>query len=301
VWVLTLLAGLAGGMIPAFSKVSLETMNAGTLTILRYVYTFVALVAFVYLSGRRVNWRQVSLVLPVSVLAAINAICFPMAVQYVDPASVQLLYTIVPLIVVVLSWLVLKQRTGLGKLLGVFIGLVGVVVVTLAPLFIQGGTVVFHPVGVALVFTGAGAYSLYTVLSKPAQETASPSDMLLGTAIATLVCQAAYSMITSTPVSFAGISPRSLLASIIVGLIGTAFFYWVYQYIVKISSPLMASVILYVQPLFGALVAYMLLGAGLTLYALLGGALALAGVAQVNGVWNRLLARLRTPELESKP
>lgn len=290
VLLLTLLAGFAGSVTPSFSKVALESMSPGTLTILRYVYTFGVVWLLVRLQRERTDWRHVVHVLPVSVFAAINAICFLIGIQYVQAAVSQLLVTIIPLLVAILSWAFLKQRTSFGKAFGLVIGLLGVVIVTAASLLSHNQRIAFEPRG---VFIGCLAFSLYTVLSKPAQDKATPADMLLAVSIATIVCQLGFSIISKSSLDLGHITLRSLLSSLIVGVIGTALYYWLYQYIVKKGSPLLASVIIFVLPFSGSLVAFIMLHERLSLLEVAGGLLALIGVGQVNGLWQTAIKNLR--------
>ncbi len=288
IWLLTLIAGAACGVLPAFSRIALESMNSGTLTLLRYIYTAIAMILLALVTKEVIDWKHVAKVLPVSVLAAVNAICFAVGIWYIPPSSIQLLYTIVPMIVAILSWLYLRQRTDAGKIVGLVVGLAGVALVTVAPVIHGGSAIHFNLVGTAVVFVGAISFSFYSVLSKQAQQFGTPGDILLGTAIATIICQTVLMVVTSSPLTLSDITARSFGASLVVGLIGTALFYWLYQYIVKIRSPLSASVIQYVNPFFGALWAFLVIGDKLSPIALFGGLVALAGAAQVNGAWSQL-------------
>lgn len=285
IWFLTIIAGITVGTLPAFTHVALETMNPGTITIVRYVDTMIGLFGLALVTRTPLHWKRVWTVLPISLFAAINAICFAIGVHYIQAASIQLFYTVIPMIVAVLSWYILHQPTSPAKIIGLIIGLAGVILVVLAPLIQKGAAVAFHPLGTFLVLIGALCFSLYSVLSKPAQDKASPSDILMSTAIMTIVCQAVLMIVTRTPLSIGHVSLRSFGASLVVGFIGTGFFYWLYQYIVKISNPLVASVTQYIMPFFGALWAYVIIGDHLTLLTIIGGAIALVGAAQVNGIW----------------
>jgi len=63
-----------------------------------------------------------------------------------------------------------------------------------------------------------------------------------------------------------------------VGILGTAVWYLLYQYIIKHSSPLTASTILYLQPAATFIWAFLLLGEQVTRGFLIGTALAFLGI-----------------------
>jgi drug/metabolite transporter (DMT)-like permease len=70
----------------------------------------------------------------------------------------------------------------------------------------------------------------------------------------------------------------SLVSTAYVGIIGSALWYLLYQYIIHHSSPLIASMILYLQPAATFVWAAFLLGEQLTPGFLIGAALAFIGV-----------------------
>ncbi len=228
-----------------------------------------------------------------SILAAVNAITFAIAIRYISPASVQFLYPIVPILVVIFSWFLLHQKTSANKIFGVVVGFVGVIVVALSPVLAGESMVNFNATGIFLVLLGSICFALYTVLSKRAQDHATPGDILMGTAVATLVSQILLMLLTSTPLTTKGITLVSFGSALIVGSVGTAVFYWLYQYIVKISTPLTASVIQYILPFFGALWAYIILGNTILPLAVFGGILAVVGAGQVNDIWHQLIKGTR--------
>ena len=104
----------------------------------------------------------------------------------------------------------------------------------------------------------------------------------------TIVTQAVFALITGAPVSVVGITPYSWFGALVVAVIGTAGFYWLYQYLIQKSDPLSASMNQYVMPFFGAIWAFAMLGDVISWIALLGGVIAIAGAMQVTGVWRVL-------------
>jgi drug/metabolite transporter (DMT)-like permease len=289
---LTIIAGIAGGTIPTYSKIAIDNgMSSGELTVARYVFTTIALVIIVLVSRQNARWKNIKAALPISILAAINAMCFAIAIKYIQTASIQLLYTIIPMIVAALSWIILRQKTNLSKIIGLVIGLLGVGVVIIAPIFESGNGLSFSGFGVLIVLFASVCYSFYTVLSKPLQQKSSPSEILIACSIMTIISQVIFSLITKEPLTFSTVSANSLGAALVVGLIGTTLLYSLVQYIVKYGSPLEATLNLYIMPIFSAVVAFTVLGQGLSLLAVLGGVLALIGVAQVNGLWKAVFSR----------
>jgi len=291
-FILVVLCGICGGSIPAFAKIALESFNPGTLILLRYIFTLVFLIIFFSWGKRVINWRNVKLTLPVSVFAAVNAITFAIGISHVKASAVALLYNVVPLMVALLSWIILKERMTWSKIVGLLIGFIGVMVVALAPYLGKAQNLDFQLIGAVVIFIGALGFSLYSVLSKPVQDKVTPGEILIGSSIVILACQAVYMLVTTEPFSIASASWRSWGAVLEIFFIGTVLFYGLFQYILKASSPTAAASMTYVQPAAGALWAMAVLGDRLSLVSLIGGLISLIGVAQVHGLWNDVSKKL---------
>lgn len=280
-FLLILACGISGGSIASFAKIALESMNSGTLTMIRYA---LALLFLLIIFARSTNWSNVRRSLKVSILLAVNAITFAIAIRYLKASAAPLLYNVVPLMVALLSLAILKERLNRNKIVGLVVGFSGVVLVAFAPSFETSISLL----GVSLIMLGSLTFALFSVLSKPLQDRIKPSEMLIGISIVTLVFQAFYMLLIHEPLTLTEISARSWLAATEVALVGTLLFYGLYQYIIKTSGPVSASLMVYVQPAAGAIWAWVLLNDHLSFLALVGGLIALLGIAQVNGLWSEL-------------
>lgn len=290
---LIIICGVTGSSIPTFFKICLETLNPGTITIIRYAVSLLALVLFAYFSREGINWSKVKSVMLISVFYSYTAVTTAIAVKHIQAAIVPVLFTLVPLFVAFLSWLLLKERLGKNKLAGLTIGFVGVFIASLGPLLDKATQLHSSEVGVLLIAAGSLSIAAFTVLSKPLQDKMTPAEMMIGVSIVVLFFQTAYMALIREPLNIGGASARSLLAAVFIGLFGTAFFWWLYQYLVKVSSPTQAALSQYVQPIGGALWAGIILGDQLRFITIVGGLIALIGVAQVNGTWADLRKRIR--------
>jgi drug/metabolite transporter (DMT)-like permease len=290
---LVIIAAASAGCTPTFSKIALENMSSGTLTILRYVYTLIALLIIVNATRKPINWKGVYRAMPVSIFASLNVIFFAIGIKHMQAASVSLLYTLSPMIVSVLSLLILKEKTNLGKVIGIVIGLSGVIIVIASPALSKGQHINFSTFGTIIILASVVSVSLFTVISKKVHNVASPSDIMMATTITTISGQTLLSLVTRAPLSVAHITTRTFLASLVVGLIGTTVYYWLIQYAIKAGTPLLASLNLYIMPIFGALIAFIVLNDRLSPIAMLGGTIALIGVAQVNGLFSALISHKR--------
>ena len=140
--------------------------------------------------------------------------------------------------------------------------------------------------GNIIIMIAVLSFSLYSVLSKKLQTTKSISPMMLTlffilTTITTQLFLAPLDLIYH-PNWWTHISAHALLGLLYIGIISTGLYYFLYQYAIKISSPVIASMILYLQPFFTYLWAYVLLKEKLSTGFIIGMLLALIGVALTN-------------------
>jgi drug/metabolite transporter (DMT)-like permease len=114
------------------------------------------------------------------------------------------------------------------------------------------------------------------VLSKDKQKEYSPIEITVYYAIFTLILSVILIPLES---GHFVIPPSNALFSILYsGIAGTALFYLLYQYAIKISSPLIASMVLYLEPIFTFIWAIFLLGEKITIGLIAGMVLVLIGV-----------------------
>jgi drug/metabolite transporter (DMT)-like permease len=89
----------------------------------------------------------------------VSNICFFFAVVYIPIADAAAISMTSPLIVALLAWPMLGERTTAGRLVALAIGFLGVLVI------IRPGTDLFHPASL-LVLVSAGCYGVYQILTR---------------------------------------------------------------------------------------------------------------------------------------
>ncbi|MFK7832940.1 MAG: DMT family transporter [Winogradskyella sp.] len=94
----------------------------------------------------------------------INMLFFLKGLEYTSPIHAASIMTIVPIIILVLSSMILKESVTKLKIIGVAIGLIGALVLTLYGKSGRAGDNV--PLGNILIFLNAISYSIYVILIK---------------------------------------------------------------------------------------------------------------------------------------
>jgi drug/metabolite transporter (DMT)-like permease len=94
----------------------------------------------------------------------INMLLFFKGLEYTSPIHASSIMIIVPIIILILSSLILKEKVTSLKIVGVILGLIGALILTIYGKSARAGDNV--PLGNLLVFLNAISYSIYVILIK---------------------------------------------------------------------------------------------------------------------------------------
>lgn len=276
-----LFASIAAGLIPACVSLCLERLNPGTITICRYGIATVSLLCFGLLMHQPVSLRKIFFLMPLGALSAINTIIFPISIVYISPAVIQTLYLIIPLFVVLFSWLLFREKLVAKKLIALVVGMSGI---GLASLVSAANSFTFSFIGLVYVFIATATYALYVVISKHALSQARILEMLLAMSFANIICQGALMIATQTPLMLTSIDVEVIAPLLVIGVIGTSLFYGLYQLAIQQSTPLAASTIQYIMPFFGAFFSYVIVGSPIHPLMIIGGIIAIISAIYINDI-----------------
>ena len=197
------------------------------------------------------DWK--TLLLAAVLGAVINMLSFFKGLELSTPINSSILVTITPIIVVIFSALLLKERIHFVKIAGIAMGLVGAV-----GLVIYGNEIRTDapniPLGNGLFIINATAYGLYLIVIKKMMDTYQP--------ITVLKWVFTIAFLINIPITYSDFSqinwdmPGSIVASIVFVILGTTYMTYLFNGFaltkLKASS---VSAFVYVQPLIGILVA----------------------------------------------
>jgi drug/metabolite transporter (DMT)-like permease len=281
-WVV-LVAGLGGG-IPPFTKIALEVFPTFSFVFFRFLIASVILIPIFLRSKEKIAKNEIPFLFLISLLGTANVLFAALGLQKTSATIAQVMYAIVPIIALIASSFILKTRFYKEKIIGVLLGFIGVLIIILAPNMANISNNLGTIIGNLLILTAVFCYSFYTVFSKKIQKKYSPLALTTLMIITTLIVQSFLitTEITNYPETFNHLTIKGIIGLLYVGIIGTAFFFLLYQKVIKRATPLIASMVFYLQPVFTFLWAYFLLGERLTLSLIIGSLLAFLGAGLVS-------------------
>ena len=279
---LLFLAALIGGGGSTFAKISLKEIPPLSFTLLRFLLSACVLLPFV-IQKKELHFKNAKKAILISLLATLNTMLFMFGVERTSASVSTLLYAGVPLIAAVFAYVLWKEKIYGRKALGILIGFVGVLVIVLLPVLEQKTGLGADLSGNLIILVGVCSFALYSVLSKDLQKEHSPLQLTMFFVLASTAVQ-----LVLVPFDFvqnkewwSGLSGEAFFGLLYTGVLGTGVYYLIYQHAIKNTSPVVASLILYLQPIFAFLWASLLLGEKLTPEFIMGAALAFIGVAIV--------------------
>lgn len=190
----------------------------------------------------------------------INQLCFLNGLNLSSSINSGIIMTVNPILVIILSYFILKEAITLRKSLGVAIGATGAILLTLT-----AGTGSDSMLGDMLLLVNATSYALYMVLVKPITKKYKPLTIItyVFTFGMTYVILFPPTLIELSQVDFSLFDSTVIwkIAFVIVGV--TFLTYLLTSYGLKFLSPSVSSVYIYLQPVLVMIFAYVLSAIGI--------------------------------------
>lgn len=269
---------LLSGAMAAVTKVGLSHIPPLSFAFIRFLLASCIVAPFIW-KKRSHLLKDMRTLGPISFFATVNIVFFVMGIRLTTANISQILYAAVPVIVGLFTHFLLGEKLFLRKIVGIVVGFVGVFLVLFLP-FLEKGEFSGDFLGNTILVVAVISWSVYMALSKKAQETHSPFHIVSIFIVITAISLLPFFLFES--ISQYGwwnsVNSSSVLAMLYVVLAGTIFTYFLTQYSIKHGGAIFTSMAFYLSPLFGFLIAFLLLGERLTLGLIVGGALALLGV-----------------------
>ena len=226
-----------------FIDIGLDAMPPGVITLLRVGLGALAL-AVLPLPRRRTRIRaedRVRIVTLSVVWVAVPFTMFPIAEQHISSAVAGLLNGGTPIFAAIFAMVLLRQPTRGAQLLGIAVGFVGVVLVSL-PSIGDGSSEAF---GVALVVLATVCYGLAVTLAGPVQQRYGSVDLMARMLALATIWTAPYGL---WQVGDANWEVGPLVAVAVLGVVGTGIAFALMGALVGRVGSTRASFITYVIP-----------------------------------------------------
>lgn len=281
-WFVLLILGAIWGASFMFIKVGVAEVPPFTLVLCRTLIASIVLFGVMKLRGKSLpRTRQMWAVL--ILMGILNGVIpytlITWGETHITSGLASILNAAMPLFTVLLAhYWTHDERMITAKVVGVLIGFVGVVVV-FVPELRNGFQVEF--LGQLAVVIAALSYAVATIFARRFLRGVSPFVSSTGQLASAAVMMLPLSLAFDNPVSLRPTLP-AIAALLTLALLGTAVAYVLYYWLLENTGATRTSLVTYLLPIFGVMWGALLLREPLTLEAILGLILIIAGVALVN-------------------
>ncbi len=187
---------------------------------------------------------------------ATNQLFFFNGLNLTTPINAAIIMTITPIIVIIFSSIVLKEKIISQKILGVVFGLTGACV-----LILNEGRISLnnsYMIGNIFILINATSYALYLVLVKPLMERYNPITVMTYIFSFGLVFVMPFGINEFNSIDWSIFSDVIIIKVIYVVVFTTFFAYLLNAFALKKLSPSSVSIYIYLQPLLASLIAILL-------------------------------------------
>ena len=253
-----------------FIEVGIESLRPGLVTLLRVVLGALALVA-VPAARRpvaREDWPRIALL--ALVWMALPLLLFPVAQQWIDSSLAGMINGAMPLFAALVYAGLLRHRPGPRQALGLAIGFLGVVLVSVPAVRGASGTAL----GVGLVLLATASYGLAANLAVPLQQRYGSLPVILRTQAAALLMVLPFGLAAVPGSRFTW---PAALAMVALGVLSTGVAFVAMATLVGRAGAARGAVAIYFIPVVATIEGVLIRGEHVAAVSLLGVALVLIG------------------------
>ena len=211
---------------------------------------------------------------------ATNGMLFLKGISLTLPINASLIMILVPVLVMIISYLFLNEKIGRNKILGCFIGLVGayILITKLQPLQFSSAT--FR--GDLFILMNATSFAIYLVMVRNLMKKYKPLTLARWLFTFGLCIVFPFTIPQLKELDFSVFQPSDFIAFTYILVFTTCTAYYLYNVALKEVTPTVASSYIFLQPLITAIIALALGKDHLSSYKIIGGVCIFVGVALVN-------------------
>jgi drug/metabolite transporter (DMT)-like permease len=269
-----------------FIKIGLDDLSFTNLTIMRFFVVCIVLIAILLLQPKRFSKLHKKDIIPIFMLGFFGVMVYHLGLnygeQYISAGAASLIIATIPVLVVIMAFVFLKEKITSKKLLGVIIALCGVVIISI--LGTPGKSIeINYAYGALAVVIAAVMGAFYTIAGKKLLERY--------TALSLTVYAMLFGSVVLIPLLFlnpsiidqvTAMSAYSWFAIVFLGVFSTVIGYVFWYVGLEIKSTSEVSVYLYAIPVLSTIISYFLFDDKITMFFVLGGILVIVGLVLVN-------------------
>jgi len=267
-----------------FIKIGLEELSFINLTIMRFFVVCCAFISILLLQKKRFTKLQKKDIIPIFFLGFFGVMVYHLGLnygeQFISPSAASLIIASIPVQIVTLAVIFLKEKITLIKLFGIMLALFGVILISVWG-EISSTLDMDYIFGALAVVIAAIMGAIYTIIGKKYLERYSGLSLtvyaiLLGSlGVVPLINGSLFDQVSK-------MSLNGWFAVLFLGIFSTVIGYIIWYVVLKIKTASEVSVYLYAIPVLSTIISYFMFNDEITSMFILGGILVIIGLIIVN-------------------
>ena len=268
----------------SFIKLALNELSFVNLTIMRFLIVSIVLIPIILAKSKKFTKLHKKDVVPIFLLGFFGVIAYHFGLnygeQYISSGAASLIIATIPVFIVILAVIFLKETITLKQISGIILALCGVIVISIWGKQDIKFEIEYFYAALAVLLASVLA-AVYTIVGKKLLVRYSALSltvyaMLLGSlGLIPFINTSLLHEITS-------MSLNTWIAVIFLGVFSTVIGYLIWYSALEIKNASGLGVYLYGIPVISTIIGYFFLGEGITFLFIFGGVLVIVGLAIVN-------------------
>ncbi|MDM8536496.1 EamA family transporter [Desulfobacterales bacterium HSG17] len=218
-------------------------------------------------------------------VAAYNSILY-LGAQYTSATNISLVVATMPVMTILFSWIMSQEKPLVLQTLGIMVSIIGVMTIISNGSWQVLSTFSFNP-GDLLIVLSIASWSFYSVLLKKKQINISPVSLLTMLIFFGVLCILPFYLWEFSVFNGFELKTSTIIIFVYLGIFPSILSYLCWNFGVKTAGASIASVFMYLLPVFTSIIAYLFLNESLFLYHFAGGLLILSGLIMSSFKWQR--------------
>ncbi len=273
-----------GAASPIF-KYAIENIPPFTLAFIRFFFAGLIFLPFALRIWKKPTWKEWKWILLTSFLGiSLNIAFFFLGLQRTASINAPIIASAGPIIIYFFSIVFLRERSNRKMLYGLIVSLIGVLIIILYPLFLDGGSLKFGEItGNIFLFIAMLGSVFNTIFGEKAMKTMNTIQV---TCLTFIIGSSAFIPFMVREFRTWSLSQLNIhgWTGIIFGVFfSSALAYYLYYYAMKKIEAQEVGLIMYIDPVAAILIAMPLIGEYPNLYFFLGSILVFSGIFLAEG------------------
>lgn len=280
-WIsLALVANLIGIPTGIAVKIGTDSVDPMVFTSVRYLIVGLVLLPYVLTKLNRINRKNIKFLLFASIATVISGVSYSNAIQQGQVSVVSIVGLITPVIFILLSLIIVREKINRGSVVGILVTLLGAMILITAPSIVNDGVSNSTPSSaIFLAIVDAIFYSVIIIYLRKADESGMPAMASIGiVSIVTAVITGLFALSFSGSGYIASWTNDSIAAVMYSALAAALLSRWLTVESYERLGSFVTSALSYVQYFLAVILPIVILRESLSFYTIISGVFIFIGV-----------------------